>query len=187
MAPVPDRPARAKADDGAVGAGPSEAGAPLARSADGDTFTLSVEARVIQVTESVTIESDGDCARPGEADRLARHGQVEGLMEALDRSHGHGRRHGYPRLADAEDVASRIAEDWDREFAARGGSRRDFAEALRQRLDRWRDAGSGARRMTLEHSEFHSEVAVRITERLGSWAEDGAAPAPEASGLRGLS
>jgi hypothetical protein len=87
----------------------------------------------------------------------------------------------HARLADADDVAARASEDWDRRFAARTGSRRDFADELRARLDRWA-AGADIRHAGVEHREFRSEVAIRIGARLEDWVEAGGpedAAAPE--------
>jgi hypothetical protein len=162
--------ARLQADDGAA---PGKAPAvPDARNADGDTFTLSVEARAVQVTESITIETEGPAGPAGDAACLPS-GPSE-PSPAPDLPHGHGRRHhGYPRLADPEDVAARIAEAWDQEHKARGGSRQAFAAAARARLAHWKAGDHGAPRMQVEHEEFRSEVAIRIEARLEQWANAG--------------
>lgn len=144
---------RLPADDGAASssAAPSSAAsgdAATARNADGDTFTLSVEAKVVRVEESLTVGTESGCGP-------------------------HGRRHhGYARLADPEDVAARIAESWDGEFAARGGSRRAFAAEARARLDHWTAAGRDGSGMTVTHREFREEVTVRVAARLEQWTRD---------------
>jgi hypothetical protein len=168
--PLPNPGARTllKADDGAV---PGQAPAPAdARSADGDTFTLSVEARAVQVTESITIETEDAGAAPDGACLPS------GPSGPPGRPHAYGRHPGYPRLADPEDVAARIAETWDQEHKARGGSRRDFAAATRARLDHWKSGGQGASRIRIEHEEFRSEVAIRLSARLEQWLNAGDPP-----------
>ncbi len=80
----------------------------------------------------------------------------------------------FPRLADPEDVAARIAESWDQEFAAAGGLRRDFAAGARTRLRHWATARDrGGLPMTFE-ARFRSEVAKRVSARLDAWLR----PAP---------
>jgi hypothetical protein len=181
-------PGKPKAGDAGSPAGPANPALPddgaAARSSDGDTFTLSLEARAIQVSETITIETAGVAGKPGGATESARPGRLEALMEALGRKRGHGdRRCRYPGLADAADVAARAAEDWDREFAGHKGSRRDFAAGIRAGLDRWAAGGEAARPRAQEYRAFRSEVAVEISARLEIWTaasgpEGQAAPGP---------
>lgn len=188
MAPGRSKPADGsnpvRPDDGAAEAKPqSPENAVTARNADGDTFTLSIEARAIQVSETVCIGTGSAGGKTEGALDAARAGRIGALREALERNPGHGgRRHRYPELADAADVAARAAEEWDREYARRPGSRRDFAAGIRSGLDRWM-AGEGASRPRAEeYRVFRSEVAVEISARLETWT--GSAE-PEAQDLAG--
>lgn len=173
-----DLPAPKAADDGACADGSRT----VARSQDGDTFTLSFEARAISVTRSITSETSEDAggARPSESDRLSSGGRARALMDMLEaiaerRAQGHsGRRHHnphFPKLADADDLAATMLDHWKREHAERGGSRRGFADELLGRLDKWRAGGSGSvSRVTLEVEEFRAEVSLKVTAGLGEWA-----------------
>lgn len=180
----PALPAPKVGDDGACADGSRT----VSSSRDGDIFSLSFEARAIQVTRSVTIETADDASgfgTPGESERLSSGGRVEALMDMLDalaerRAQGHsGRRHGhahYPRLGDADDVAATMLDHWARELAERGGSRRDFADELRGRLDKWKSAGSeSVSRVSVEVREFRSEVSLKVSAGLDDWS----AEAPE--------
>jgi hypothetical protein len=172
--PAGDKPPANPDDGGAAAKTQSPEKGVTARNADGDTFTLSVEARAIQVTETVTVESGSACGKPEGPAGPSRADRLDALMEALDRKHAHGdRRHRYPDLIDPDDVADRAAEDWDREFAGRSGSRRDFAGSVRARLDRWASGGGEARAIRAEHRAFRSEVAVQIGARLETWVGSG--------------
>jgi hypothetical protein len=79
----------------------------------------------------------------------------------------------YPRLAGVGDLPARAAEDWEREYSVRKGSRRDFADAIRARLNRWAASGADTRRTSLEHREFRNEAAMIIGMRLEKWVEAG--------------
>jgi hypothetical protein len=83
-----------------------------------------------------------------------------------------GHHHDYPRLSDPEDVAARIAESWERELAAKGGPRRDFAESVRARLRHWAAGGVGGSRLKFEQ-RFRGEVARQVRARLAAWVRDG--------------
>jgi len=88
-----------------------------------------------------------------------------------------GHHPGFPRLADPEDVAARIAESWDQEFAAAGGLRRDFAASARKRLRHWAAATDGEGLPMTFEERFRSEVAKKISARLDAWTEtSGAGP-----------
>lgn len=177
-AKVPARPD----DSGNPANAQSAPKAATARNADGDTFTLSIEARAIQVSESISIENRTGGAKPSRAESpgplsraeaVARlqEGRLQALLEALDRRHDQGeRRHGYPRLADAGDVAARAAEEWERDYAERAGSRREFAAGLREKLERWTAGHTDDRDTGAELRVFRSEVAMRIDARLEDWA-----------------
>ncbi len=179
-AKVPARP-----DDAGnpANAGPQKAA--TARNADGDTFTLSIEARAIQVSESISIETGtrtGGPTQPG-ADAAARlhESRSQALLEALERKHARGdRRHGYPQLSDAGDVAARAAAEWESGYAGRAGSRREFAADLRAKLERWTAGQTDGRNTGAELRVFRSEVAMRIDARLENWvaAEDPAGIPP---------
>lgn len=79
----------------------------------------------------------------------------------------------FPRLADPEDVAARIAESWDQEFAAAGGLRRDFAASARTRLRHWALARDGGGLPMTFEARFRSEVAKRVSARLDAWMRPG--------------
>ncbi len=169
-----------KPDDGGAG---GDGSALVARNQDGDTFTLSIEARAIQISRKITIETTNDgegCGKPSESDRLSSHGQVNSLMDALDMSTGHThkhqkRHHGhFPQLGDADDLAARLREHWDKEHAEKGGAREDFAEAIRKRLDAWKSKGESSAngRTTVSYEEFRTEVSIRISASLTAWAGD---------------
>jgi hypothetical protein len=153
-----------------------------ARSPDGDTFTLSIEARAIQVTETVSIGTERSEGMAAGAPEASRAGRLEALLAALDRKPGEGhRRHRYPGLTDAADVAARAAEDWDREFAGRQVSRGEFAAGIRAGLDCWA-ARPDTRSRSTEFRVFRSEVAVEIRARLDRWAADAE---PESQDING--
>lgn len=164
------------ADDGAGGS------KPVARSQDGDTFTFSVEARTIQVARSLTLESSDPAGfgSRAESDRLTSDGKVKALMDLLDqmadhRAQGHARggHRGphFPQLGDPEDVATRMLDHWGREHAERGGSRRDFADILRGRLDKWTSGGAeSSSRTTMVVREFRAEVSIKVSAGIEAWA-----------------
>ena len=172
-----------KPDDGGTPAGTTsgDGSALVARSQDGDTFTLSVEARAIQVSRKITIESSGKgdtCGKSGESGRMAGDAHANALMDALDQASGHSHKHHkrahghFPQLGDAEDLAARLREHWDREHAQKGGSRGDFADQVRQRLAAWdaRKDSSSSSRVTVSYQEFRTEVSVRISASLDAWS-----------------
>jgi hypothetical protein len=76
---------------------------------------------------------------------------------------------GFPRLSDPEDVASRIAESWDQEFAAKGGPRLDFAASVRIRLRHWAAAMDGEGLPMSFEARFRYEVASKVSARLDAW------------------
>ncbi|MBW8889958.1 MAG: hypothetical protein JF616_19555 [Fibrobacteres bacterium] len=88
--------------------------------------------------------------------------------QALPRSDD-GPHPGFPRLSDPEDVAARIAESWDREFAAMGGLRRDFAACARTRLRHWASAMEGEGLPMTFEARFRSQVASKVSARLDAW------------------
>ena len=81
-----------------------------------------------------------------------------------------GSRPAFPRLLDSEDVAARIAESWNGEFAARGGNRRDFAESARTRLRHWVASSEGGGLPISFEMRFRSDVARKVSARLDAWA-----------------
>jgi hypothetical protein len=148
------------------------------RSKDGDTFTLSIEARTLQVSQTITIETDdaaGGTGRAGEAERITG-GFVNALLDAMDKADGKHRkpRHHFPELTGPEDVASKVLEQLNRDHAEKGGTRLDFADAVKKRLADWKPS---AGRVSLEYQEFRSQVNMTISGALDAWAAAG----PEAS------
>lgn len=122
----------------------------------------------------------GRSDRPSRPDRKAPATGIR--LEAGPRADD-GHRHGYARLSDPEDVAARIAESWDLEFAAEGGTRQGFAAGARARLRHWAAADGQGTRRTPEYLRFRGEVALRISARLEAWVRAGgsggtAAPNP---------
>ncbi|MDQ3003216.1 MAG: hypothetical protein M3Y08_18395 [Fibrobacterota bacterium] len=145
-----------------------------ARSKDGDTFTLSIEARSLQVSQTITIETDdaaGKSGRNGEAERLGG-GFVNALLDAMDKADGKHRkpRHQFPELTDPEDVASKVLEQLNRDHADQGGTRLDFADAVKKRLADWKPS---AARISVEYQEFRSQVNMAISGGLDAWASEG--------------
>jgi hypothetical protein len=65
-------------------------------------------------------------------------------------------------------VSGRASDGWDRGFAAHGGSRADFAEDLKRRLDQWRASGSGTADASLR--EFRDAVHAELLRALEGWA-----------------
>lgn len=153
-----------------------------ARSKDGDTFTLSIEARTLQISKTITIETTGsgdgaDAAgaagqsqQPGGKDRLT--GMVSSLMDALKTMGGKNgkHRHHFPHLSDPEDVANKILDRLDKDYAEKGGSKTDFAAEIKKKLADWKASGSSSR-TTVEYQEFRSDVHMQLTSGLDSWAK----------------
>ena len=142
-----------------------------ARSKDGDTFTLSIEARTLQVSQTITIETNdaaGKTSRDGEAERLGG-GFVNALLDAMDKADGKHRkpRHQFPELTGPEDLASKVLEQLNRDHAEKGGTRLDFADAVKKRLADWNPS---AARVSVEYQEFRSQVKMTISGGLDAWA-----------------
>lgn len=162
-------PVDAVADDGKSCA---HKGKECARSKDGDTFTLSIEARTLQVSRTITIETD-DAAqvksgRPSEEERVGG-GFVKALLEEMDKADGKYRkpRHLFAPLSGPEDVAGKMLASLDSDHAAAGGTRLDFADAVKKRLEQWKPS---ATRVTMEYQEFSSQVKLMMTGGLDAWA-----------------
>ena len=136
-------------------------GGERARSKDGDTFVLSAEARAMQAGRAaeIAIPVSGNAA----------------TLSAGDGKAG-ARRHVFPQLSDPQDVADRLVEGLDKEYAAQraseGGreaaSKAGFAEGIRKRLDGWNAApATGATEAFLE---FRGEVHWNLASALDAWA-----------------
>jgi hypothetical protein len=112
-------------------------------------------------------------------DRLSGAGFVNAFLDAMDkaskgRGH-HGHHPHFPRLSDPQDVADTLMGHLDQQHAEQGGSRADFADKIKQRLAGWNPSASSASssRVTVEYSEFRSEVHMKMTAGLDAWAAAG--------------
>jgi hypothetical protein len=193
-------PASARKNGGTENAPPDQAagalahtadtkGGECARSKDGDTFSLSIEARTLQISQSITIENSGaeeganaDAAeqskQPTGTDTFKTGGLVNALMDALKTISGKGDKHRphFPGLSGPSDVANALLDQLDKLHAEKGGSKADFAAEIKKRLAGWKQAGSSTR-VTVEYQEFRSEVRMQLTSGLDAWAQG-----PDAAG-----
>lgn len=89
-------------------------------------------------------------------------------MEMMEAKKGHrGHRHSYPQLGDPQDVAENLLKQLGQQYAEKGGSKADFADDVKQRPDAWKPS---SQRVTVEYQEFRSEVRMKLTSGLDSWA-----------------
>jgi hypothetical protein len=94
------------------------------------------------------------------------------------------RRHPFPALSDSADVADRMVDGWEREFAAQGGSRKDFVGKVRQRMARWKSAaGSGSSREEGSLDAFREEAYAAVMRALEAWGRP--FEGPSAQGVAG--
>ncbi|MEO7427724.1 MAG: hypothetical protein ABI036_21250 [Fibrobacteria bacterium] len=131
------------------------------RSKDGDTFSLSIEARTIRISESYEVSGgealqaiSGPHAKQGKDDR---------------------HRHHFLSLENPGDVAENLLEQITRRHATQGGSKADAAADIKKRLADWKPAAGKA---TVEYLEFRSQVHMRLSQGLDAWVQDRNAPAP---------
>lgn len=160
------------------------------RNKDGDTFTLSIEARSIQISGTLIIDDSGKAlsdasawkGRDAEtfgAEYLEGLGlpsdarMVNAFLDAMrkyreggDGHDGRGRQHHFPRLGDAEDLAERLLEHLGRQQAETGGSRAELADGVRRRLNDWATPASKA---AVEFREFRGEVRMKMNYGLDAW------------------
>ena len=198
--------ANASASDGAAAETGADKLGHCQRSKDGDTFTLSIEARTVQISETYLSEDAGQAGKSLEdlirqrdgagkpdasgtagshaldlvglgdaedsdaADGLSG-GFVKALLDAMEKKaakkghRGHGRH--APQLGDSQDVADKLLEHLRQQYAEKGGSKADFAGDIKQRLEAWKPS---SQRVAVEYQEFRSEVRMKLTMGLDSWA-----------------
>jgi hypothetical protein len=105
-------------------------------------------------------------------------GFVKALLDAMEKmaNRGHHKRgHGFPQLGDSQDVADKLLRHMREQHAEKGGSKAEFADDIKQRLDAWKPSSS---RMAVEYREFRSEVHMKLTAGLDAWAAGAQDPAP---------
>lgn len=174
-----------KADDGATPGTDGKAPAGEQRNADGDSFTLSIEARTMQVSESVTVEESGDAqaAQSASTDKLG--GAIDSFLDAFDKVGGkgshHKRHHHFPQLGDAEDVAGQAMQHVDKEHSGKDCSRSEFADEIKGRLASWKATKS----VSVEYTEFREQVSISLSSSLDAWAQGNTNVTPGAAAPAG--
>jgi hypothetical protein len=177
---LPDKPGQAATS--------SPARACDGQSKDGDTFTLSLEARILQV--SITQSDGGGGADASNALAAAQNGDdgsglVNALMKAVKDLFGqdgsadqgaadgvegkkhHGHHHA---LKDPQDVADRVLKHLENEYAQSGGTRQDFADEVKKRMAN-RQASSQAN--SYGGSNFRGQVDALVSSGLEAWMQGG--------------
>lgn len=106
-------------------------------------------------------------------------GFAKALLDAMEKmaaKKGHGGHHRHsPQLGDSQDVADKLLEHLRQRHAEKGGSKAGFADDIKKRLDSWKPS---SQRVSMEYQEFRSEVRMKLTTGLDSWAgTQDAAPA----------
>ena len=207
----PKKPAAGDAAEGAPAAASASAenaadpgNGEIGRSKDGDTFTLSLEARTLRISESITIESGegasaaratgsageagksdktGTAGKPSEPERLTGSGLVSALMDALEtiaETTGQGK----PAGADGK----------HRPHFPRLSDTDDVADQVLSRLDQDHAAKGGSKddfaaelkkrlgdwkssasaKITVAYQEFRSEVHMKVSAGVDAWLAQGA-------------
>lgn len=142
------------------------------RSQDGDTFTLSRQARTLRDAERTAA-----AAGTTDTDSAGQAGWKAAGPVGPDRpSTEDGRRYGFPPLADAVDVAETLLSGINTARPAHGESKADFAESAKRKLRNWISGPAGN---TEAYPGFRGQVAERLIAGLVSWAADGQDPDPD--------
>jgi hypothetical protein len=113
---------------------------------DGDTVSLSLEARIIQI--SMMRSDDG---------------------APISRS-GYSRADLHQPMGNPEDVASLVLQQLQNEHSEKGGSVQAFVDDIQKRMDSRREAVS---RNTDGFSDFRKQVDSLITSGLSAWSQSG--------------
>jgi hypothetical protein len=77
-------------------------------------------------------------------------------------------RHSFPKLADAHDVAADLLDQIAKAHAVKGGSRAEFAAAVKRRLAAWKPESS---QLGEAYRKFRAEVHGRLTRSLDAWVD----------------
>jgi hypothetical protein len=159
------------------------------QSKDGDSFTLSLEARILQVSISQTDDGASLEAGTGQQGTDNGSGLVKALMQAVKDAFGQsgdsgvddgskaleGRgRHGHHHpMRDPQDVADRALKHLQSDYAQNGGDMRDFIDEVKKRM-----AARGAPGKGYGHDgDFRNQVNTLVSQGLDDWMKGGSASA----------
>jgi hypothetical protein len=160
------------------------------QSRDGDSFSLSLEARIVQI--SMKRSDDGAKISNERMDGASGSGMVKTLMQALGGFLGNdgvnaineskpldvkalqGRSgRGYPSyhpMGNPEDVASQVLQHLQAEHAEKGGALQAFIDVIQKRMEHRKETSASR---SDGSSEFRLQVDTMITSSLTEWARTG--------------